>query len=552
MNLNTHINDLINYLQDAENHLESASDIELVEGNWVDYCQEINKAAQLYDVFLESCFITGNMLGEQNKWLVNVMKLTDKMEKIPKQAFSHWIKGNEQFRSNKFNDARNSYSKALKICPEVLYFQYLRAKCNSKLRKHNEAILDYSKTIELGFEFPEVFCSRAHANYCLQNFDSAIIDLNIAIEIYPQYTEAYYLKGSSMDFLNDLNGAIANYESAIENNYGDERLAYMKNNSDLRTCAKEIILYAKSMDTSFHDGDKNNFVQTIQTKLQNVGESILEFAVSKRYRITKVIADSFDESISTSSYELDNVLSYTSEALTNQNDATLYFHRGCNKGELNDAEGGIFDLTKALEINPNYEGAILERGLIKSMQIHDNMDAIADFTNAIKINPISYDGYRRRAKIKTEMLDYEGAIADYKHLMEAYPRDKFGYMESASLKMKIKDYEGAIADFTRVIEIYPKNDDLLVERGLTYLIINDNTNALADLNNALLLQPHCSRSYLIRAEVKLKLMDYDGAIADLRHSLKLEKNVYNIGLIDIRLTQSILASYSNKSPNLDL
>jgi tetratricopeptide (TPR) repeat protein len=90
------------------------------------------------------------------------------------------------------------------------------------------------------------------------------------------------------------------------------------------------------------------------------------------------------------------------------------------------------------------------------MKKGDDDQAIADFTEAIAINPRFDEAYYNRGRAWHDKGDYGKAIGDYTRAIEIDPRDAFVYFNRGSAWMKKGDYDKAIADYTQAIEIDPK------------------------------------------------------------------------------------------------
>ena len=85
--------------------------------------------------------------------------------------------------------------------------------------------------------------------------------------------------------------------------------------------------------------------------------------------------------------------------------------RGLYTGDSNYKEG-IVDLSKAIELNPNYIEAYLTRGLSKAI-LGDYRGAIADFTKAIELNPNEGKTYHMRGNAKYFINEKNSACLDW-------------------------------------------------------------------------------------------------------------------------------------------
>ncbi|MEG4492618.1 tetratricopeptide repeat protein [Microcoleus sp. D3_18_C4] len=106
-----------------------------------------------------------------------------------------------------------------------------------------------------------------------------------------------------------------------------------------------------------------------------------------------------------------------------KNSAEDLFNSALAKSEAGDIQGAIADYTEAIRLNPNYAKAHNKRGIIHARHLKDYQAAKADFDRAIEINPNYGDAYYNRARVREFLEDKPGAIADYHKAAELYQKD---------------------------------------------------------------------------------------------------------------------------------
>ncbi|MBE9164551.1 MULTISPECIES: tetratricopeptide repeat protein [Microcoleaceae] len=116
-----------------------------------------------------------------------------------------------------------------------------------------------------------------------------------------------------------------------------------------------------------------------------------------------------------------------------QNSAEDLFNSALAKSEAGDIQGAIADYTEAIRLNPDYAAAHNKRGIIRARDLKDYPAAKADFDRAIQIDPNYGDAYYNRARVREFLEDINGAIADYHTAAQFYQKSG-----------KTNDYQDAI------------------------------------------------------------------------------------------------------------
>jgi tetratricopeptide (TPR) repeat protein len=92
-------------------------------------------------------------------------------------------------------------------------------------------------------------------------------------------------------------------------------------------------------------------------------------------------------------------------------------------------------------------------------------DAIADYDEAIRLNPGDALAFRKRGVARAAKGDYDGAIADYDQAIRINPQYASAYYRRALARRAKGDLRGAIADARHGGLLAPKDGDFTALLG---------------------------------------------------------------------------------------
>ncbi len=162
--------------------------------------------------------------------------------------------------------------------------------------------------------------------------------------------------------------------------------------------------------------------------------------------------------------------------------------------------------------------AYSNRGNARSVQ-GDRAGALADYNEAIRLDPRNALAYNNRGKLRSDQGDAAGAIADYNEVIRLDPRYVFAYNNRGNARRAMGDLAGALADYNQAIRLDPRYAHAYNGRGNARSDQGDPVGAMADYNEAIRIDPREAEAYngrgnLRRAEGDLAAAraDYDAAL----------------------------------------
>jgi tetratricopeptide (TPR) repeat protein len=178
------------------------------------------------------------------------------------------------------------------------------------------------------------------------------------------------------------------------------------------------------------------------------------------------------------------------------------------------------DYNEAIRIDPKYAPPYINRG--KARGDNGELDrAIADYDEAIRVDPKFALSYYNRGKTWSDKGELDRAIADYNEAIRLDPNFAVAYNNRGDTRFEKGDLERAIADYNEAIRIDPKFAAAYSNRGSARLAKGDLDRAIVDLNEAIRIDPSFVFAYNNRGEIWLEKGDLDRAVADFNAALKL-------------------------------
>jgi tetratricopeptide (TPR) repeat protein len=215
----------------------------------------------------------------------------------------------------------------------------------------------------------------------------------------------------------------------------------------------------------------------------------------------------------------------------------VYFYQGYIYQEIQkDAASALEAYTVSLTLDAEGELAayVYNNRANAYYELAQYQQAIADYDQAIDLNPAYAKAYNNRANAYYELAQYQQAIADYDQAIDLNPSYAEAYNNRGNAYADLGQYEQAIESYTQAIDLKSDYANAYYNRGLAYADLGQYEQAIADYNKAIELNPSYAEAYNNRGNAYADLGQYQQAIADYNKAIELNPDFanayYNRGL----------------------
>ena len=205
--------------------------------------------------------------------------------------------------------------------------------------------------------------------------------------------------------------------------------------------------------------------------------------------------------------------------------AAAYYYRGAAYVAKNEWDRAIADYSEAISIDPNESDYLNSRAAVYEHK-KDMAKAMADYDQAIKLNPKSIYAYNNRGAGFQRRGDFARASADYGEVTKLQPNNADAWAARCWVRAAGgREVQQALGDCDQALKIKADAPDVLDTRGFVNLRLGKMDDAIRDYDAALKLDPKLAGAMYGRGVAKLKKNDRTGGSADIANAKGMRSDI---------------------------
>ncbi|XP_035395143.2 tetratricopeptide repeat protein 6 [Cygnus atratus] len=505
---------------------ESASEgIELLKGTNAVDSQEANLPIELVDsiqpVLLEGETVNIDDLEEE------VRRLTEIIEKDEHpSAFHYCRRGAIQKKLGKLKSAMEDLEKAISLEPLLLDAYWHRHLIYLFQDKIYAALDDLNFITKLNKNKADTYLSKAEIYRKQGDNTLAIINYSSAIQCCPTDDDIYFRRAEMYFEENKLLLAMDDYAKCFQ--YNPKRTdAFMKHG---------IYFFDRSVLTAAIQ----DFTAVIREDPSNAQARLYRgrtYAKQRQYRNAirdLAAAIHLDPSCWQAFYYRGCILQqvdpkgalqdFSVSVLINdtQENFCSFLHRGIIYSKQCQWSLAICDFESVIALNSSVIFAYLNIGLILLLHLDQYHEAIRQFTNAIKIDPLNVRAYLCRAQAYHKIHNLSNAVKDMNRAIHLYPNKSQLRILRGQYLMELKKYELASLCIHQLAEIDEESfKSQPVQQALIQSFCQNHNKAIESLCRATATQPEPSM-FVLLGKIQMKAEKTKDAVESFKQAIELQ------------------------------
>lgn len=456
-------------------------------------------------------------------------------EELSRSSYAYFQKGRVLEILKRYEEALKCYNISLEKEPDEAFYLNYKAEVLNKLKMYEESISISERSIDIMESQAGPYINRAKSYYELGYYQESIDDCNIAINIYPYFTEPYLTKIKILDLYSkyqdmlDIVKETEKFEIDTDNIkvYKVRALSHLENIEDAKKIGLELIDKIAKGKITDNDliSEVNHEMAMIMMCDENPIKSMEYIDVAIKSNPDDLRNKSYKAYIYKETKAFNEALKCYMELIELSPKNTYSYMQIANiYDEKSNLEEAITWYKKALEIDQEEEDAnyfisdIYER-------LGDEEKALEYISRQIEVKGNEYC-YIHRGIMYAEKDMFEEALADYNEALKINPDSKYAYNNIGCLYKDDKRYEEAIEYYIKAIELDKDNNFINSYNNVadSFISLKDYDKAFEYYNLGVCAMPEQDSIYNNKGLLFKKLRRYDDAINEFKKAIEINDN----------------------------
>ena len=331
--------------------------------------------------------------------------------------------------------------------------------------------------------------------------EGAISNYDQVLCLTPNFPIAYYHRGLAKRNIGQYSDVISDFDQALD---------LKPDFADVRVALEETI-QIRTTEASLHS--QNTHVQREQPASKTMPDPV----ASPR---NPGLAHAYYQQ----GLKKEQIDQHETERRTRESSSFNSFEIALQQSEAQQrSESAIADYDEAIRLDPN-EACYYSQRASLNRKLERFEAVVADYDALICLNPNDAGHYYGRGCAKQRLGQSESAIADYDEAIRLDPNEARYYSQRASTHVQLKRYPAAFVDYDKAIQLSPEEADFYYQRISLNQELGQLEAVVADYDELIRLNPDDAYLYIRRVKIHYKLERYEAAAADYSELIRLNPN----------------------------